>query len=61
MKISRRELAVVAALPLLLKAQPASPDPRAAKDIEDAFRQNSETLSKFDVPIATEPAFHFRP
>jgi hypothetical protein len=35
----------------------SAPTPQAATD---KIRQNAETLEKFAVPIATEPAFQFK-
>jgi hypothetical protein len=65
MRFSRRELAGLAAVsiavpPRITKAQEAvQPDPVTA--VRDSVQRNSETLSKFEVPFATEPAFQFKP
>ena len=62
MKLSRRELAALAATQLL--AQPPAPVQAAddlSKAAHDANQRNSEALAKFEVPIATEPAFKFQP
>jgi hypothetical protein len=66
MKLSRRELAGLAATGLLKQAQ-AAQSPEAtptidfAKAARDTIQRNSEALGKFDVPIGTEPAFLFKP
>jgi predicted nicotinamide N-methyase len=66
MKLSRRELAVLAAAGLVAQAQAEQGPQEAfpadlAKAAREAVQRNSEALSKFDVPMATEPAFLFRP
>ena len=72
MKISRRELAVLGAVPLLAQSQPPVPASapglltdfpasQTARLARDANQRNSEALTKFDVSLATEPAFLFRP
>jgi len=62
MKLSRRELpgALIAGTALLAPAQnpPAAAD--AAQNAADTLRRNSEALAKFELPLATEPAFRFR-
>jgi hypothetical protein len=66
MKLSRRDLAVLAATPLISQAAPAqTPPPAASTDpsssVREANRRNSEALLKFAVPVETEPAFRFEP
>lgn len=59
MKTTRRELATAAlgaALAHNLEAQAA---PALTQQIHDANQRNSDTLSKFEIPISTEPAFRF--
>jgi hypothetical protein len=59
MKLTRRQLVIAAAVgSAALKASAQSaPAPQAATD---TIRQNAETLAKFTIPIATEPAFQFK-
>ena len=67
-QFTRRQLAVaVAGSAALLgqTAQPPSPPLPASPEEEIAairtqLRANSELLAKFDLPIATEPAAHFK-
>jgi hypothetical protein len=63
MKTTRRELGIAAAAAALaLKADAQAPplaDP--SKLVHDLNQRNSETLAKFEIPIATEPAFRFEP
>lgn len=64
MKFSRRELtlgAAVAALAPKVSAQPAPPAGDATQQARDAWQRNAETLAKFEIPMATEPAFQFKP
>ena len=65
MKLSRREIAGLAATPLLAQVTlaqvaPSTPAVDLAKAARDANQRNSETLAKFQVPIATEPAYQFK-
>jgi len=64
-KITRRALAAVIAAPAALAAQtPAGPSPPNADDelkaARDQNRQNQEQLAKLPLPMATEPATHFK-
>ena len=53
MKLTRRELATTAVLTALAPAAPAQePDPLKAA---------ADALGKFEIPMATEPAFVFKP
>ena len=38
---------------------PSNPD-EELKAVKDTIQQNSEQLAKFDLPMATEPAVHFK-
>jgi hypothetical protein len=63
-KFTRRELALAVSTSAVLLAQapaqlPSNPD-EELKAVKDAIRQNSEQLAKFDLPMATEPAVHFK-
>jgi hypothetical protein len=63
MRVTRRELAgLLASAPLA--AQAPAPQPQSAaeelKAASDRVRRNTATLSKFPVPVATEPAFTFK-
>jgi hypothetical protein len=60
-KLSRRQLA--AAMASAAAARPGAQAP-AAEDFEkqarDQVRRNADLLAKRDIPMATEPAFHFK-
>ena len=64
-KFTRRALAAVLSTTAALLAQnpgvplPSNPD-EELKAVKDTIRQNSEQLAKFDLPMATEPAVHFK-
>ncbi len=63
MKLSRRELAAaVAGAVAAPSAESQAPTPVGdlAKVVHDANQRNSEALTKFEIPIATEPAFQFK-
>ena len=62
MKLSRRELAgeLIAGTALLAPAQNPLAAADAAQNAADTLRGNSEALAKFELPLATEPAFQFR-
>ncbi len=63
-KMTRRDLAaVVGSLSAIAAARAQEPagkpeDLNAAA--QEQLRKNSETLSKFDLPMSTEPAFLFK-
>jgi hypothetical protein len=63
-KLTRRELAagLLSATPLLAQAPPA-PVPAAddATVARDQLKNNIELIRKFDLPVATEPSFIFKP
>ncbi|HMD48388.1 MAG TPA: hypothetical protein VKG79_04795 [Bryobacteraceae bacterium] len=63
-KLTRRQLAVVVAAPLVLAQTPAPPIPQNADDelkaIRDQNRQISDLLAKFPMLITIEPCTHFR-
>ena len=59
MKLTRRELPAALVAPAAALAQaPANEDLKAARE---QTRRTGETLAKFEVPMATEPAFQFKP
>jgi hypothetical protein len=64
-KLTRRALGAVLSTSAALLAQspgvplPANPD-EELKAAKDTIQQNSAQLAKFDLPMATEPAVHFR-
>jgi hypothetical protein len=63
MTLTRRELAAAAVAAVSApSAEPQEPQSAAdlAKVVHDANQRNSEALTKFEIPIATEPAFQFR-
>ena len=64
-KITRRQLATaVAASSALLAQQTPLPLPQNPEEelnaARDQLRQNSAALAKFDLPMNTEPAVHFK-
>lgn len=64
--VTRRQLAIgLAANTALLAQAPPAPLPATAdeelKAVTEQFQGNSERLGKFDIPMATEPAFTFKP
>ena len=62
MKFTRRDLAAgfLGAAPLLAQAPPppAGDDATIARD---KLKSNAELIRKFDLPVATEPSFIFKP
>jgi hypothetical protein len=67
MRFTRRKFAVSALAPAVALAQnPPAPPPSDApeeltKNARDQVRRNGEALAKINIPIATEPAFQFKP
>jgi hypothetical protein len=66
-KITRRQLAEVAAGSLIVvtaTAQTPATAPATAQDLDKAAREshkeNSEALAKFEIPMSLEPAFQFK-
>ena len=67
MKLSRRSMLALAGTGVALAQPPATapappegkPDPLTTAREEN--RQSAEKLSKFEIPMSTEPAFVFRP
>jgi hypothetical protein len=64
-KLTRRQVAAAAlSVPALLAQTPAPPLPQNAEEelkaARDQNRQISEALAKFPLPMATEPATHFK-
>lgn len=64
MKLTRRGMLALTGAGVALSQEPptpapANPDP-LAKAREDN-RRSAETLTKFEIPMSTEPAFSFRP
>jgi hypothetical protein len=61
-RLTRRELVAVAVAPsvgmALAQTPPQTED--LAKAVSEANRLAAETLAKVAIPVATEPAFHFR-
>lgn len=63
MKITRRELVTATAgvAAVSAAAQTAPTPPRDfAKESRDGVQRMGDTLAKFEIPIATEPAFQFK-
>ena len=65
MKRSRRELGIAAASAALATRAVAQQAPAdtvdQAKAAEEALQRASEALTRFEIPLATEPAFRFVP
>jgi hypothetical protein len=65
-KLTRRQLGVALSTSAVLLAQTSPPAPipsnpdEELKAVKDALQQSSEQLSKFDLPMSTEPAVHFK-
>ena len=57
MKISRRALAQLALAGAASAQQPA---PDELNEARKQVQRNSETLLKYEIPMATEPAFLFK-
>ncbi len=63
MTLTRRELAAAAIAAVAAPSADAQTQQSAsdlAKVVHDANQRNSEALTKFEIPIATEPAFQFK-
>ncbi len=65
-KMTRREIgAALSASAALLAQTPATPQPQTPEDelkaARDSIHQNADQLSKFPLPMSTEPAVHFKP
>ena len=62
MKLNRRQLmkAAATAPALAARAQQPAPEDDPSRAAHDANSRDSETLAKFQVPMATEPAFQFK-
>jgi hypothetical protein len=62
-EFTRRELALTAAAGAVT-ARAQAPGQTGGDDLEKAARdlnaRNAETLTKFEIPISTEPAFQFK-
>jgi hypothetical protein len=65
MKITRRRLAAGAAASVAALAQTPAPtaesDDELLKGAREQVRRTGETLSRQQIPMATEPAFQFKP
>jgi hypothetical protein len=64
-KMTRRDLAaVLGSVAGIASARPQAPAASVPEDLNAAakeqLRKNSEALSKFDLPMSTEPAFLFK-
>ena len=59
MKLTRRELVIAAGSVTAMQALAQAPatQPQSARD---DVQRNGETLAKFGIPMATEPAFQFK-
>jgi hypothetical protein len=60
-RISRRQIAIgLGAAPLLAQAPAKPSDPNSMEAARETVKRNSDALSKFTIPQATEPSFIFR-
>ena len=59
MKLTRRELALAAVAPAVVRAAPQAGGENAKPAAEDAQKRTAE-IRKFKVPPETDPAFSFR-
>jgi hypothetical protein len=59
-KLSRRDLGVLALAPRAL-AQDAAPEPDENREAVDQRRRQTAALARNTVPMSTEPAFVFKP
>ena len=64
-QFTRREIAAAFSVPALLAQAPAPPPPPQNPDqelqaVRNQNRQISGLLAKFPLPLATEPAVHFK-
>jgi hypothetical protein len=66
MKLTRRELVVAAGSAAVTAAFAQTPPSQPqgerdfAKEARDNVQRNGETLAKFGIPMAVEPAFQFK-
>jgi hypothetical protein len=63
MTFTRRQLAALAAIPAagaVFAQTPPAAETDLAKAVRENNRQMSETLARFEIPMATEPAFQFK-
>jgi hypothetical protein len=60
-KISRRKLMAAAAGTAVAAAQtPVPPQTDLAQAAREQNRRSGDVLTRFEIPLATEPAFHFK-
>jgi hypothetical protein len=63
-RFTRRELAGIVGAGITLTAKAAAQTPAATPDwlqqARDSKRAAGADLAKFDLPMSTEPAFHFK-
>ena len=59
--ITRRDLAIVLAIPVALSGQAALPQVDEVEASRAQIRENAERLAKAELAMTTEPAVHFRP
>jgi hypothetical protein len=57
--LTRRELAVIATA-TLAGAKAIAQTPDLYKAALESHRENSGILARFQIPMSTEPAFHFK-
>lgn len=61
-KLTRRQWVAAAASPALVAQGPKAPEP-PADDLQAAkerVRKDGERLTAYQLPMSTEPAFHFK-
>jgi hypothetical protein len=59
-RFTRRELAAVVGAGITLAAKAAAQTPDWLQQARDSKRAAGADLAKFDLPMSTEPAFHFK-
>jgi hypothetical protein len=60
-KVTRRQIGGVLLAPASLLAQPAPAPPDELAAAKQQTQRTADQLRKFQVPIATEPSFAFKP
>jgi len=62
MNVTRRTLAkIVAAAAVPIAATAQSDADEETRSAHDALRNNAQQIAKVELPMATEPPFHFKP
>ena len=61
-KLTRRQLVAAVAAPAALAQAPKASEPPAdeLQAAKNRVRQDGEKLTQYQLPVSTEPAFHFK-